>query len=133
MTIGFGTCVSCSLALTAVVAVPTLAHHSHGNYMMSDFTFLEGKVTEVHLVNPHSWIYLEVTDAKGEATVWALEATSSVGLVRNGISRDTVRVGDPIKVRCHRLKDGSSGCLLGYVTPLHGDAARGTGVEKLWD
>jgi hypothetical protein len=133
MTIGFATRIACSLALTAGVAVPVQAHHSHGNYMMSDFTFLEGKVTELHLVNPHSWIYLEVKDAKGETTVWALEATSSVGLVRNGISRDTVRVGDPIKVRCHRLKYGSSGCLLGYVTPLHGDAARGTGVEKLWD
>jgi hypothetical protein len=75
MTIGFATRIACSLALTAGVAVPVQAHHSHGNYMMSDFTFLEGKVTELHLVNPHSWIYLEVKDAKGETTVWALEAT----------------------------------------------------------
>ena len=31
------------------------------------------------------------------------------------------------------MKDGSDGCLLGFVTPLHGDPARGHGVEKEWD
>jgi len=127
-----------SRAVTMVVvamatAVGVAAHHSHGNYEMTDFTNLQGVVKELHLMNPHSWIYLEVKDAKGETAVWALEATSSVGLTRNGINRDHVRVGDTIKVRCHRLRDGSNGCLLGYVTPLHGDVARGTGVERLWD
>jgi hypothetical protein len=100
---------------------------------MKDFTFLEGVVTELHLMNPHSWVYLEVKDAKGENAVWALEATSAVGLARNKIPRDLIRVGDPVKVRCHRLRDGSNGCLLGYLTPLHGDQARGTGIERLWD
>jgi hypothetical protein len=115
------------------VASPALSHHSHGNYVVSDFTFLEGTVTEVHLINPHSWVYLEVKDAAGEATLWALEATSAIGLARNGIEPGELRVGDLVKVRCHRLKDGSNGCLLGYLTPLHGDPARGTGIEQLWD
>jgi hypothetical protein len=120
-------------SLAACAAWPVAAHHSHGNYEMTDFTILQGVVKEVHLMNPHSWVYLEVKDAKGEANVWALEATSAVGIARNGIPRDQVRPGDTIKERCHRLRDGSNGCLLGYVTPLHGDAARGHGVERLWD
>jgi hypothetical protein len=78
-------------------------------------------------------VYLEVEGDNGEATIWALEATSAIGLARNGIERDYLRVGDRVKVRCHRLRDGSNGCLLGYLTPLHGDPARGTGTEKLWD
>jgi hypothetical protein len=123
----------CAVSFVVSVAVPALAHHSHGNYVMSDFTHLEGSVKELHLINPHSWIYIEVKDGKGQVAMWALEATSSVGLQRNGIKREDVRVGDTIKVRCHRLKDGSNGCLLGFVTPLHGDPARGAGVEKLWD
>lgn len=122
-----------TLAVLAAVAMPARAHHSHGNYAMSDFTHLQGTVKELHLINPHSWIYLEVKENSGEATIWALEATSAVGLARNSIAKDTVRVGDAIRVRCHRLKDGSNGCLLGYVTPTHGDTARGTGVERLWD
>jgi hypothetical protein len=118
---------------TSLVAWPALAHHSHGNYVMSDFTYLQGTVSEVHFINPHSWVYVEVNDDAGQATLWALEATSAIGLARNGIERDDIRVGDLVKVRCHRLKDGSNGCLLGYLTPLHGDAARGTGIEQLWD
>jgi hypothetical protein len=78
-------------------------------------------------------LYLEVKDEKGETTVWALEATGYGGLQRVGIKRDDVKFGDRVRVRCHVLRDGTNGCLLGFVTPLHGDPARGHGVEKDWD
>jgi len=121
-------------ALCAVaLAVPVWAHHSHNNYAISDFTLLEGTVKQLHLVVPHSWVYIEVKDEKGEPAMWALEATGPQGLLRNGIKREDVKIGDSIKVRCHRLRDGSNGCLLGFVTPNHGDMARGHGVEKEWD
>jgi hypothetical protein len=87
----------------------------------------------VHLLVPHSWVYLDVKDAKGEVTTWALEATGPSGLTKVGVKREDVRPGDRIKVRCHLLRDGSNGCLLGYLTPMHGDVARGHGVEKDWD
>jgi uncharacterized protein DUF6152 len=125
------------LTLAAVCAIsiawPLRAHHSHGNYDTTKWTPFEGTVKEVHLINPHSWIYLEVKGDAGQTTVWALEATAPGGLARNGIKREDVKAGDTIKVRCHLLRDGSNGCLLGYVTPLHGDPARGHGVEKEWD
>lgn len=126
-----------SLSLAAFCAVflslPSWSHHSHGNYDTTKWISFEGTVKEVHLVNPHSWIYLEVKDAKNQAEMWALEATNPAGLQRNGIKREDVKPGDSIKVRCHLLRDGSNGCLLGYVTPTHGDSARGHGVEKEWD
>jgi hypothetical protein len=50
-----------------------------------------------------------------------------------GVKKEDVRVGDQIKVRCHFLRDGTNGCLLGFVTPMHGDKARGHGVELEWD
>lgn len=125
------------LILAAICAVsiplPVWAHHSHGNYDTTKWTPFQGTVKEVHWINPHSWIYLEVKDDKGQPTVWAMEATNPGGLVRNGIKREDVKPGDTIKVRCHLLRDGSNGCLLGYVTPLHGDPARGHGAEKEWD
>ena len=121
-------------AMCAVLSVvPVRAHHSHGNYATTKWTTMEGKVTEIHLLVPHSWLYLELKDDKGEPTVWALEATGPGGLQRVGIKREDVKPGDSIKVRCHLLRDGSNGCLLGYVTPLHGDPARGHAVEKDWD
>jgi len=112
----FGQCVAVSLvAIWASLVVPTLhAHHSHGNYV-SAFADIEGMVKEVHLVNPHSWIYLEVESANGQPEIWAVEATSRIGLERIGVTTDSVRPGDSIKVRCHPLRDGSRGCLLGFV------------------
>ena len=119
-------------ALLLLVA-PAAAHHGGGTFDGSKEIKLTGTFTGLDLINPHSWIYLEVKDDKGQPTVWALEATNPLGLQRNGIKREDVRPGDAIKVRCHLLRDGSNGCLLGYVTPFHGDPARGHGVEKEWD
>ena len=113
--------------------VPLRAHHSHGNYDLTTWTTMNGEVKEVHLLVPHSWIYLDVKDDKNQVTTWALEATGPSGLTKVGVKREDVRPGDSIRVRCHLLKDGSNGCLLGYVTPTHGDVARGHGVEKDWD
>jgi hypothetical protein len=120
-------------ACAVCLALPAWAHHSHQNYAVSDFKMLEGKVTEVHYLNPHSWVYIEVMDAKGQPVLWALEATGPGGLQRNGIKREDLKVGDTVKVRCHALRDGSPGCLLGFLTPTHGDMARGHGIEKEWD
>ena len=118
---------------TVLLVVPLQAHHSHGNYDTTKWTTMEGKVTEVHLLVPHSWLYVEVKDAKGEPTVWAMEATGPGGLQRVGVKKEDLKAGDSVKVRCHLLRDGSNGCLLGFVTPTHGDLARGHGVERDWD
>ena len=115
------------------IAAPAGAHHSHGNYDLTTWTTMSGEVKELHLLVPHSWVYLDVKDSKGEVTTWALEATGPAGLTKVGVKREDVRPGDQIRVRCHLLRDGSNGCLLGFLTPMHGDSARGHGVEKDWD
>lgn len=122
-----------AVILAIVLTAPAAAHHSHNNYAIAEFTNLEGIVKEVHLINPHSWVYIEVKDAEGEPQLWALEATGPNGLQRNGIKKEDVQVGDNVRVRCHKLRDGSPGCLLGFLTPTHGDMARGHGIEKEWD
>jgi len=115
------------------LAAPTVAHHSHGNYDVTKWVPVEGTVKEVHWMNPHSWIYFEVKEEGGKTVQWSVEAADPTALQRNGIKREDVRPGDLIKIRCHRLRDGSNGCLLGFVTPMHGDPARGHGIEKEWD
>ena len=126
---------SVSLAVVCAVfsVLPVRAHPSHGNYEITKWTTMDGTVKELHLLVPHSWIYLDVKDQKGEQTTWALEATGPAGLTKVGVKREDVRPGDLIKVRCHLLRDGSNGCLLGFVTPMHGDLARGHGIERDWD
>jgi uncharacterized protein DUF6152 len=126
---------------TAVVAIlcvaglgaPLAAHHSHANYDVTTWTVMEGTVKQLVLMAPHSIVYLEVKDDNGTVATWALEATNQRAILNNGVKREDVRPGDQIKVRCHLLRDGAKGCLLGFITPMHGDAARGNGVEIEWD
>ena len=119
--LGLGLLVICAVALV----LPAWAHHSHGNYV-DTFMDVEGIVKEVHLVVPHSWVYLEVKDAKGEPQVWALEATGRPALQKIGVTPGYVKPGDKIKARCHRLRDGSNGCLLGFLKAKDG-------TVKDWD
>ena len=113
-----------AIALTAI-ALPVRAHHSHGNYVDA-FTDIEGVVKELHLVTPHSWLYLEVKGKSGKPEMWALEATSRAGLERIGVTGGYVKPGDTVKARCHPLRDGSRGCLLGFVKAKDG-------TVKDWD
>ena len=114
-----------AMMIAAGAALPMWAHHSHGNYE-DTFMDIAGVVKEVHLVVPHSWIYLEVKDAKGEPQMWALEATGRPQLQRMGVTPDYVKTGDTVKARCHHLRDGSNGCLLGFLKAKDG-------TVKDWD
>ena len=125
--------VAVMLLASLVASLPALAHHSHANYDITKWIVVEGTVKQVVFIAPHSLVYLDVKNDKGETAVWALEATAPAGIFNNGVSRDDVRPGDHIQARCHQLRDGADGCLLGFITPMHGDAARGNGVERQWD
>jgi len=119
-----------SLSLVGIavfaVALSASAHHSHGAYRMTEYTEIEGTVTELYWINPHAWIYLEVVGEDGQSAIWALESAGASTLVGGGVNRDDVKVGDTISARCHQLRDGSDGCLLGFITTADG-------VEKEWD
>lgn len=122
-----------ALLVAASLAFPAVAHHSHNAYELTVWTTLEGTVNRVHLINPHSWIYLDVTDEQGDTMTWALEAANFSAFFAKGVKQEDVQPGDLIRVRIHVLRDGTNGGLLGFVTPLHGDPARGHGIELEWD
>ena len=79
----------------------TRRHHSHGNYT-DTWVDLEGAVKAVHIINPHSWIYLDVKVADGKIQTWALEATGVAGLQRSGVTRETLKAGD--RSRCAAIR-----------------------------
>jgi len=121
VTLGLGLAGLFALAM----AMPVRAHHAHGNYA-AEFTDFTGTVKEVHFLNPHSWVYLEVKNTKGEMETWAMEAAGRQGLARIGVDANYIKAGDTIKARCHVLKDGSTGCLLGFLKGRDG-------TVKDWD
>ena len=93
--------VSLAAVIWAVFLVPPLrAHHSHGNYDTAKWTIMDGTVKELHLLVPHSWVYLDVKDPKGGTTTWALEATGPSGLC--------IRVRSHAAVHANRVDSGQA-------------------------
>jgi hypothetical protein len=88
---------------------PVLAHHAFSAEFdaKKPIKFQEATVTRVQLINPHSWIYVDVKQPDGKVENWAIEAGSPNILMRRGITKDTVKVGTKIVVEGYQSKDGS--------------------------
>src|SRR5215468_7244908 len=98
-----------AIIVAVLMSAAAAAHHSHGQYDLTTWTPFEGVVKEVHFLNPHSWIYLEVAGANGApAATWAMEAAGPGAIEGNGVKRTDVKPGDKIKVRCHLLINGEN-------------------------
>ena len=69
---------------------------------------LEGVVTKMDWINPHSWIHLEVTDAKGAKQEWMIEGGAPNALLRRGWNRNSLPAGTKILVQGFQAKDGSN-------------------------
>jgi hypothetical protein len=90
-------------------AGPALAHHSFSMFDQTKTVTVEGTVVSFEMINPHSWLYVEVKNPAGATAEWALEMGGSGAMTRAGWQRDTVKAGDPISVDFHPLKDGTHG------------------------
>src|SRR5689334_16276184 len=67
---------------------------------------MQGAVTKVDWLNPHVHIFIDVKDARGVVTNWAVELESVVDLVRNDWNENTVKVGDTIAVEGPAARNG---------------------------
>ncbi len=110
------------VAASIIGTAPVLAHHSHANYITEEFAHLSGTVTEVAWTNPHVWLYMEIADDDGRPQLWSIEGGSPAALMRGGWRPDSLKPGDEVSVRCHLVRDGSAGCLMGFVTSVNGTA-----------
>ncbi|PWU08522.1 MAG: hypothetical protein C5B51_07705 [Terriglobia bacterium] len=92
-----------------LAAAPVWAHHSFAaEYDGKQMVTLKGVVTKVEWTNPHIYIYIDVKDANGSATNWALEGYPPNTLKRTGFTRDLLKIGEEITVTAYKSKDGSS-------------------------
>ena len=96
-----------AVALCAIpLATPASAHHSTSMYNMANPVTVTGTVKRFEWVNPHAFIYLEVTDEKGAKVEWQVEMMSLNHLKSYGWTHDTVKAGDVISCTGGAAKSG---------------------------
>lgn len=92
-----------------VGALPIAAHHSFdAEYDRTKQRDFKGKVTKVEWMNPHARFYLDITEPDGKVVNWEFELGSPNGLMRNGWTRNSLKVGDVVSLQGNLAKDGSN-------------------------
>ena len=76
-----------------------LAHHSAAaEYDVEKTVTVQGVITKIEWTNPHVYIYVDAKDADGHIVNWSLEGASPIGLYRDGVHKDSLKIGEVITV-----------------------------------
>jgi hypothetical protein len=92
-----------------LLVAPAHAHHAFATeFDVNRQIELRGKVTKVELINPHSWIHIDVVGDDGKTVTWMVEGGSPNALVRRGITKNSIPVGSELVIRGYGTRDGSN-------------------------
>jgi hypothetical protein len=91
--------IATSVAGLLLTAIAAYAHHSLGaTYDGNKTVTLDGKILQLLLRNPHSFLQVEAPDEKGVMQRWSLEWRSAGSLGQQNIKRDTLKAGEEVVV-----------------------------------
>jgi len=101
--------------IAAVVAVAAFllcmplvfAHHGLARFDTTHIVTMQGTITRFEWINPHAYVYADITDQHGKTVNWMLECGSLGMLTRFGWSPDVVKYADKVTVHGFVAKDGS--------------------------
>lgn len=106
----------CSLALVAlVIGGAASAHHGFGSFDPSRDIEITGTITGLDFVNPHSWLYLDVTQADGTIAGFRCEMRPATVLRRAGWNEAMFVPGESITVEGSPDRADPNAC---YVSTL---------------
>ncbi len=92
----------CIVIFTTLTSTTAFSHHSYAaEFDRNAPMTIEGVVTEVWFRSPHVRYYITVTDADGNEVLWDARGLTPTKLVRQGWKKDTIKVGDRVKLYGH--------------------------------
>jgi hypothetical protein len=105
-----------TLLTVAVLVERAYAHHGAGLYDTSKNVELEGKLTRLAFVNPHSYVYFDVVGVDGKVIAMKCEMRSATTLRRSGWSPEMFVPGASIKVTGHPHREDPTACTVETLT-----------------
>jgi Family of unknown function (DUF6152) len=93
------------------------AHHAFAaEYDQTKPVRLEGKVTMMEWINPHSWIHMDVVGPDGKVVSWMIEGGSPNIIIRRGFTKKSLEPGTEIVVEGYLAKNGQPKANGGIIT-----------------
>jgi len=97
------------------------AHHGLANFDLNVDITVEGTIADIALINPHSWLYVDVSDASGNITRWKCELRGGTVLRRSGWSKEMFEIGSPVKITGSPDRFEANTCYMGSVYFANGN------------
>lgn len=104
------------IVVFTMIALPAVAHHGPGTFELSKTVTLTGKLTRIDLINPHSWLYFDVTEPDGRVTHHRCEMRSVHVLRRSGWTKEQFPVGARIVIEASPDRADPTSCYLQTIT-----------------
>src|SRR5256712_1447952 len=110
--------IASAFVLLATFAAPSFAHHSFAaEYDKNRPIKFTGVVTKMEWMNPHIYYYVDVKDAGGKITNYAVEGGTPNSLRRRGWGKDSLKAGDVVTVEGYMAENGSDHIKCQTVNP----------------
>jgi hypothetical protein len=122
------TIAACSTPMTMIMTAQ--GHHSVAEFDTEQTLTLDAVVKEVWFSNPHIRYYVAIKNSAGVEEVWDVHGSSVTSLARRGWTKNTIKVGDKIKVTGSPNRDGVKRILIRTVTLANGTTLGGASSQN---
>ncbi|MDY6981824.1 MAG: DUF6152 family protein, partial [Pseudomonadota bacterium] len=112
---------SLSLSALALAAGSASAHHGLANFNLNVDITIEGTIRDIALINPHSWIYVDVPQADGSIAQWKCELRGGTVLKRSGWTTEMFEIGSAVTITGSPDRWEENTCYMGSILLANGN------------
>jgi len=114
---------SALIFMSFCIAPLAFAHHGAGTFDRDSSVELTGTITGVDFVNPHAWVYFEVTGADGNVEAHRCEMRAATVLRRSGWSEELFVPGEAVTITGRGDRFDPNSCYLSTIEFEDGSTA----------